>query len=116
MEKIKLVEKRVRFSSTDQIVKLQFLIYCFAKDIHLTPGDYKLLTHIAIYGYDRKLTPSELVEKRMFKHKQSVRNSHGKLLRHGFLVEPTKNTCKINPELQIESQGKIMLDLKAISI
>lgn len=116
MEKVKLVEKRVKFSSLEQIVKLQFLLHCFAKEIHLTPGDYNLLTYIAINGYNRKTTPGELVESRMFLHKQSVRNSRNKLLKQGFLIEPVKNSCKINPELNIESNGNIMIDFKAISV
>lgn len=115
MEKVKLVQQRVRFSSLDQIVKLQFIIYCYIKNIHLTPGDYNLLTHIAMYGYDRKGTPEELVKQKKFLHKQSVRNSRNKLLKQGLLVLVDKNRCAIDPALKIESFGPIMIDFKAIS-
>lgn len=115
MQKTKLVEKRVRFASLEPVVKLQFILYCFAKDIHLTPGDYNLLTHIAIHGYDRKNTPGDLVSSRVFLHKQSVRNTRNKLLKQGFLVEPRKYDYRINPDLQIESVGIIMIDFKAIN-
>lgn len=113
--KIKLVEKRVRFSSLEQMVKLQFLLYCFTKDLHLTPGDYSLLTHIALYGYDRKSTPAQLVENKVFLHKQSVRNTRNKLLKQGFLVESPKYKYTVSPEFQIETSSPIMIDFKALN-
>lgn len=113
MEKIKLVEKRVRFSSTEQIVRLQFILYCFAKEIHLTPGDYSLLTHVAINGYDRKQTPFDLVKKSTFQHLQSVRNTRNNLVKQGLLLK-SKSGYIINPELCVESGSPLILDFKAI--
>jgi len=115
MQTVKLVEKRVRNLSLEEVVKLQLMLYCFTQRIHLTPGDYNLLTHVAIYGYDRRNTPSELVTKKKFSHKQSVRNTRNKLLKLNFLVEPKRYEYQINPSLQIESSGDIMIDFKAIN-
>lgn len=116
MEKVKRKETRVKFTSLEEIVRLQFILYCFSKGIHLTPGDYSLLTHIAINGYDRKTTPGELVEAKKFKHTQSVRNTRNKLLKENFLIEPRRWEYFINPELQIESSGHVMIDFKAINL
>jgi urease accessory protein UreH len=113
--KVKLVQKRAKLSSLEDIVKLQLMLYCFTNHIHLSAGDYVLLTHIAIYGYDRTRTPNELVEQRKFLHKQSVRNTRNKLLSKRLLVEPQKRRYTINPEMEIESEGVVMIEFKAIN-
>lgn len=115
-QKIKLVEKKVRFSSLEEIVRLQLILYCFTKDIHLTPGDLSLLTHIAVHGYDRKKTPADLVEQRVFLHKQSVRNTRNKLLKTEFLLEPQKWEYVINPTLELETSGHVMVNFKAVNL
>lgn len=114
MDRVKLVEKRARLSSTKDIVKLQFILHCFANGIHLTEGDYNLLTYIAIHGYHKTL-PSELVEAGIFSHKQSVRNSRLKLLRNGFLLLDNNKRYVVNPDLHIETYDNMLLSFKAIS-
>lgn len=116
METVKKVEKRVKFDSLEKIVHLQLMLYSFTEGIHLSPGDYSLLVHVAIHGYDRRSTPNELVEKRVFLHKQSVRNTRNKLVDKGLLVEGPRHIYKINPDIKLESRGHIMIDLKAINI
>ena len=113
--KVKLVQKKAKLSSLEDIVRLQLMLYCFTNDIHLSSGDYVLLTHVAIYGYDRTRTPNELVEKKKFLHKQSVRNTRKKLLNKGLLIEPQKRKYTINPELEVESTGVVMVEFKAIN-
>jgi hypothetical protein len=112
---VKVVEKRVTFPSLEDMVMLQLILHCFAKDIHLSKGDINLLTHIAIYGYDCKNTPQQLVDKRVFLHKQSVRNTRNKLVQRGLLIEDKKAHYMINPDMNIESHGVIMVDFKAIN-
>lgn len=114
--KVKLVEKRVKFTSLEEIVRLQFVLYSFTNNVHLTPGDYNLLVHVAINGYHRSSTPKELVEKRIFLHAQSVRNTRIKLCGQGLLVKKTKTSYDIDPKLQIERSGHILVDLKAINV
>lgn len=114
--KIKQIQVRARIDSLEKMVKLQFLIYSFTRDIHLTPGDFSLLTHIAMNGYDRRSTPEDLVSKKVFLHKQSVRNTRNKLVSMGILIEPKKHHFELNPELRIESSGQFLIDFKAVNI
>lgn len=112
---VKLVQKRAKFASVEALVRLQLMLYCFTKEVHLTEGDYRLLTHVAIYGYDKFKTPQDLLDKSLFCHKQSVRNTRKKLLESGFLIEKNKHYF-INPEMEIEAQGIIVLEFKAANL
>ncbi len=94
------------------MVRLQLMLYCFTKDIKLSEGDYNFLVYVAIHGYSKSNTPHELVRKGAFIHPQSVRNTRKRMILAGLLVD---KVFTLNPELQIESSGIIMVDFKAIN-
>jgi hypothetical protein len=113
--KVTVVKKKAKFTTVEDMVRLQLVLYAFTHHLSFSPGELSLLTHMAIHGYDVSRTPWKLVEEKKFLHPQSVRNARGKLLAMGVIQEPRKNHYQLNPELSIESHGVILVDFKAIN-
>jgi hypothetical protein len=109
-----VISKKVKVDSQFEMVKLQFLLYCFLKNINLSNSDLDCLTTIAIKGYSKHVI-EEIVEKGVFKSQQTVRNCIVKLTNLGILVKDTDGR-KINPNLSIGVDATIIMDLKIANL
>ena len=103
----------------DDIIKYQFLTYCFLNDIQISQSDLNCLTELA------KLKSSELTkfcdyisELKIFKSAQSVRNAVTKATKKNLIVKngDNKKNIKINPDIEIQTDGTVLLDFKILGL
>lgn len=116
MSDVKVISKRVKADSIKQVIGNQILFYCYDKDIWLNKSEFDTLLHIAVNGYDKKTTLSEIVNLKVFKSTQCVRNARGKLVKLNLLIEPSKRNFILNPELGIQNKGRVLFETKMINI
>ena len=116
--KVFKVEKKVKVGK-DDIIKYQFLTYCFLNDIQISQSDLNCLTELA------KLKSSELTkfcdyisELKIFKSAQSVRNALTKATKKNLIVKngDNKKNIKINPDIEIQTDGTVLLDFKILGL
>jgi hypothetical protein len=109
-----VIKTKHKASNKFTMVKLQFLLHCFFKNINLSNSDLDCLTTIAIDGYS-KHTIKDIVEKGIFKSEQTVRNCIVKLTNLGILVKDSDGR-KINSSLMIGIDNLILLEMKASNL
>lgn len=112
------VNKKVKMTKWN-IVKYQILTYCYLNDISVSEADLNCLTFLALEG-DQELTSfcSKAYVKEIFSSMQSVRNCLTKAEKKQLIRKEGKNRKKIyiNPEMNIFSEGNILLDFKFLSV
>jgi hypothetical protein len=112
------VDKRVMMNHW-QIVKYQILTHCYLYNIPVSEADLECLTYLAIEG-EQELTSFcvKAHDKNIFSSQQSVRNCLTKAEKKELIVKEGKNKKKINinPTMNINSRGNILLDFKFLSI
>lgn len=108
------VTKKIKVDNQFKMVKLQFMLHCFLSDINLSNADLDCLTYFAIHGCTTK-TLQEVVENKIFKTVQTVRNCRGKLIRLKLLVDDEEG-IRLNPELSVGVDNIILLDMKIANI
>lgn len=127
MAVVKKVQKVGHMDLWD-IVKFQVHLHCHLNKINISESDLESLTLLAINGEselsafcnaacepderDRDLDLPH--EREIFKTPQSVRNSINKLENMNLIQKKGKSKKKIsiNPELQIQSEGNIFVEVK----
>jgi hypothetical protein len=101
------------------IVKFQLFTYCYLYKIQISDADLDCLTLLATEG-DQELTSfcTKAHEKSIFSSIQSVRNCLTKAEKKKLLIKEGKNKKKIyiNPTLNIQSKGNILLEYKFLSV
>lgn len=115
MALVNQVQKKVIMSKKD-VIKYQILTHCYIKSIALSDSDFECLTLLSTIG------PIELSnfcfeaseEHTIFKSEQTVRNCINKCEKHLLVIKDVKNkkVVMINPDLQIQTDGNILLDYK----
>lgn len=112
------VEKRVKMDPW-RIVKYQVLTYCYLYGIPVTEAELECLTLLVFQG-EQDLTSfcQKAHDRRIFSSTQSVRNCLTKSERKGLIRKSGKNKkrIRINPEINVISQGNILLDYKFLSV
>lgn len=118
MAQANLVTKKVRMGHRD-VIKYQLMTYCFIHDLQLSSNELSCLTLLGAYGEcDLSKFCDSAVEEKIFKTPQTVRNfltkaSKMKLVRkHGS----SKKKINLNEELQVQTEGNIVLDYKMIYV
>lgn len=127
MAKVNLVTKKTPLSHWD-IVKFQLITHCYVSNIALSDSDLDCLTLLSLNEsaelYDfcsaacsvgKRDRPVHLTHtKEIFKSPQTVRNCISKLERINIIIKEGSNKKKIsiNPDLQIQYKGNILLDYK----
>jgi hypothetical protein len=115
---VKKVEKKVKMSK-DDIIKYQILTYCFLNEIQISLSDLLCLAELA------KLENVELTrfcyiisDKKIFKSAQSCRNAITKATKKELIVKNgvNKKNIKLNPKIEIQTKGTILLDYKLLGI
>jgi hypothetical protein len=116
MEKIVNIIKKVKVSDIETLIGAQILFYAYTQGIWLNKSELDMLVHIATFGYNKDTSLKEIVEKKIFKSEQTVRNIRGKLTKQGFLVETKKKHFVINPEITIHNKGNILYEFKMLKL
>jgi hypothetical protein len=115
MALVNQVQKKVIMSKKD-VIKYQILTHCYINHITLSDSDFECLTLLSTIG------PIELSsfcfeasdEHAIFKSEQTVRNCINKCEKSALVKKDPKNKkiVMINPNLQIQTEGNILLDYK----
>lgn len=114
----KLVEKKVMMSRAG-IIGFQLLAHCYIYRIKMSDSELKCLTLLGLTG---KIELAEFCEQavknKIFGSSQTVRNFVARACNSEMILKTGKSRKKIqlNPELGIECEGTVMLDLKAAYI
>ena len=116
MTEVKKVDKRIK-STIDTTIQYQILTYCFFNDIQISNSDLKCLSELA-KNNDIEITKfCELAtSKNIFKSCQSARNAITKATRKKLVTKVGKNkkTIKINDDINIQTDGIVLLDYKIL--
>jgi hypothetical protein len=117
-----IVEKKVRMDNLD-VIKYQLLTHCFLERISISDSGIECLAILARQG-EVELTQfcNQIVnldrEDKLYKSAQSVRNVVNEAEKSRLIIKRGKNrkVIFINPELEIQSDGNILLDYKFLSL
>lgn len=117
MAKVNLVTKKVNMELTD-IVKYQLITHCYINKILLNDSDLECLTLLGVVGrYD--LADFCIKASYIFKNTQTVRNCMVKLEKYDLVKKDSlskKKTIYLNPTINIQVSGNILLDYKIIHL
>jgi hypothetical protein len=101
------------------IVKFQLAIHCHLKTLNVSDQDLSCLTFLALSG-EKELTEfcEAATKNKIFGSSQSVRNAITKAEKKNLIVKNGKNrkTIYLNPNLNIQINGNILLDYKILHI
>lgn len=112
---VQIIQKKVKVNNKKFILSSQILFYCITNDIWLNENEYRVLLHIAEKGYDKIKTLREIVDQKIYKSIQTVRNVRGKLTKMKLLVEDKKSkTYSINPTVVKLESNTVLLDIKML--
>lgn len=118
MARVNQILKKVQMTKWD-IVKYQLLTYCYLKKINVSDSDLECLTLLSIRG-EQELTSfcTEVHGRNIFKSSQTVRNALTKAEQKDLIVKEgrSKKRISINPSLQVETDGNILLDYKFLAV
>ena len=119
MALVNQVQKRVRMSKWN-VVKFQILTHCYIKKILLSDSDLNCLTLLS-FNEPLELTSfcydASSEEDPIFKSPQTVRNCINKAEKNKLVIKDNNNKkiILINPTLQLQTEGIILLDFKFLS-
>ena len=118
MALVNKVDKRVKMSK-DDIIKYQILTHCFLNDIQISNSDLECLCELAKCG-TKELTHfcEDISKKEIFKSAQSCRNALTKAEKKKLIIKngSNKKTISLNPDMNIQIEGTILLDYKILGI
>ncbi len=132
MAKVNLVDKKVAMT-LEEVIKYQIITYCFTKKLTISDSDLECLTVLALVKKselsnfcnaccdpENKEKDSTLPFSRLiFKTPQTVRNCLAKMANYQLVIKKGSGhskTVEINSELQIQTEGNILLNYKIIYI
>lgn len=123
MSQVKVVERRMRINKLD-IIKYQILTYCFFNGITVTSLVLDGLVQLALQSSAELNTFCMHIggPNKIFSSAQSARNAINKISNNkdsskNLVVKKGKNKKEIqlNPEMNIQAEGFIMLDYKFLA-
>jgi|TARA_R110000787_G_scaffold61225_4_gene138753 hypothetical protein len=117
MALVNKIEKKIKMSK-DEVIKYQFLTHCFLNDIQISASDLQCLHALSVMGKVELTKFCETIALTgIFKSSQSCRNALSKAEKKGLVVKDGENKKKIfiNPKMEIEIEGIILLDYKILS-
>jgi len=98
-------------------IKYQIVTYCFFNDILISNSDLKFLNELAkVQGIELTKFCSDAVGKGIFKSSQSARNAITKAEKKNLLIKKghNKKTISLNPDINVQSNGLVLLDYKIL--
>lgn len=108
------VEKRDELSLIE-IVKYQIVNYCYFENITISDASALCVAYLCINGKtELNKFCNEFYEKKIFATPQVVRNAVGKAVEKGIVIKEgtTKKIIYIDPDMNIQHTGNILLDYK----
>lgn len=114
MSSVNVIEKRVVLDRTD-IVRFQWRTHFFTKKIHVKDSLIECLARLSLAGTVNLLVfCEEIAGTDLFGSTQTVRNCLGVAERLGLIIKvgKKKKTIRVNPEINIQTEGSILLDYK----
>ncbi len=108
------VGKKIR-TDIRRCVEYQILSYCFLKDIQISSTDLSCLGELALIGeYELTAFCKIAAENNIFKSPQSARNAITKAAKKGLVQKNgnNKKTILISKDLNVQTEGPILLDYK----
>jgi hypothetical protein len=112
------VNKKVKMSK-DDIIKYQILTHCFLNDIQISSADLQCLCELSKTGTKELTLFCNIISKKgIFKSAQSCRNALTKAEKKNLIIKngSNKKTITINTDMNIQTEGNILLDYKLLSI
>lgn len=109
-----IVDKKIRLDLLD-IVRFQLLSYSFMNNVSFSNAELECLALLAISGEsDLSEFCNITVDYNVFKVSQTARNFLTKMEREGIVIKKGKSrkTVSISDNLQIQTQGNIVLNYK----
>lgn len=118
MALVNLVRKKAQMTESE-IIRFQLMLHCYLNDLPVSGADLDCFAVLAVSG-EVELTEFciDVSAYGIFKSPQSVRNCIARAEKLGIVTKQGKGRKKllISPELQIQTKGDIVLDLKAFHI
>ena len=112
------VDIKVKMSK-DEVIKYQILTHCFLNNLLISNSDLNCLCELAKEG-EVELTSfcSLISDKKIFKSSQSCRNALAKAEKKNLIIKKgsNKKTIVINPDMNIQTEGTILLDSKILGV
>jgi hypothetical protein len=118
MAVVNQLEKKIVMSKWD-VTKYQIVTYCYVSKVQVSEADLNCLTFLALEGAQELTSFCQKVHvKEIFSSPQSVRNCIAKCEKKRLIVKEGKNKKKIflNPDINVLSDGNILLNLKILSL
>ena len=112
------VDKKVKMSK-DDVIKYQILTHCFLNDIQISNSDLECLCELSKCGIkELTLFCKDISKKEIFKSAQSCRNALTKAEKKKLIIKngSNKKTISINTEMNIQTEGIILLDYKILGV
>jgi|TARA_R100000084_G_scaffold109169_1_gene74381 hypothetical protein len=116
MALVNKVDKRIKVTVNDAI-EYQIMTHCFFNNIQISNSDLKCLTQLAKDGEtELTLFCKNIAVVDIFKSPQSARNAITKAAKKNLITKKGKNkkTICISKELNIQTDGTILLDFKIL--
>ena len=115
MALVNTVEKRIKMQK-DGVIKYQIITFCFLNDLQLSKSDVECLLELAKKGSMNVTSFCKHISSlNIFKSPQSCRNAVQKAKRKNLIMMDGKNII-INPEMNIQVDGQILLDFKILGL
>jgi len=98
-------------------IKYQIVTYCFFNDILISNSDLKFLTELAkVQEIELTKFCLDAVGRGIFKSSQSARNAITKAEKKNLLLKKghNKKTISLNPDINVQSNGLVLLDYKIL--
>ena len=112
------VDKKVKMSK-DQVIRYQILTHCFLNDIQISTSDLDCLSELAKKGRKELTSFCKYISKKnIFKSAQSCRNALAKAEKKNLIIKKgsNKKTISLNPDMNIQTEGVILLDSKILGV
>lgn len=115
---INQVQKKVRMELWD-IVRFQIVVYCNINKIQIAEQEIDCLSLLAVIGnYELTDFCTEAIKQNISGSTQSIRNALAKIEKKGLILKTgrSKKRISINPAMNVQVKGNILLDYKIIRI
>jgi hypothetical protein len=109
---------KIPIMSRQAIIRFQLMIHCHVEQIHISSADLDCLTLLGQKGKAELTAFCDLLTSQdIFKSSQSSRNAITRLQDKKLVLKEGRNKKKISihPNLKIQNNGNIMVDVKCFS-
>jgi len=118
MALVKRIEHKAKVSR-GTLIKYQILTHCFFNNVQISEADLDSLALLAEAG-EQELTEFclNVSDRLIFKSPQSARNAITKAEKKRLVIKEGTNrkTIRLNPDIQIQCDGNVLLEYKFVSL